>query len=969
MFDPGSWNDSLTNASNTAATTVGSRIREGSAPSAGTLTLVKTQYKVSTTNLQTVVITQVRKDGFTTTNDNGDGAYVYTSESANVATTRSVTYTNTREELPVELHVAFSQNGAIDHVDNAWRSETTNDYTVAVAIGLDGTFAVAATNLEAKTGTLIKAGADLGDRRFMGVYYGRADESNGADENRVAVAGKVTSVGFVKPDGSDCYELCLNGYTALRLGDYKVYCVYCAMPRIYYVATGANGALTKRATVTFEGEPVSMGNAGEAAAAQGTLLEVGSGAAYKVAEGTGTGNFHVPMVLDGVDLGSLDYIAFGAGAADVASTNQMNGVTHGRSIQLKVADAILKWSADGETWEDFTGAPAVYAIYKEIGHDLTIAATALASEADKAVDTFTLTIQSDNLTNGVTYLVSGYPEETVTPNREGVIILTLTNGCSITIQSLPNDGISPYVFTQTLAAGYSQTNVTLNGFTQEMRGGEGTLTTFMERDNAVAFTNIKVYNVTFLDEDGETELKRATPYWFGTKAGELAVPGDPSKDSDGTRLYRFTDWSPAVEDVGSNAVYVAAYRAIKIPEAAQRSADTNLVVRLDDEQTLIDTLRAQGIDLLSDDYSEEAANEFLNAVDPNGLRHWENLVTGSDTNQLVLGTATGSECSTMVHLAAGSDDEKYADLGYIVLRDLRKLEDGKWSRKDGPKAGDNPDFDIPLLDGEGKSVGATGLYRVYTLIIPKHDLAITNEIPSTNIIGVLEIASTMTNTLAAVPWHAFASDPAHPTNVSVAAWAQKDQLAGASFVRAVGADGGYEMWQFADDIWTAFTTTRAAAGGSSSIEAADASTRKLPRGAPVWLTRSDVSKPFFLVGQYAAEAVTETIAEGDGETLTPTLLTNPTFLPMAINELTWGGTPDAGDQILIPTEDGTPTVLQWNGSNWGASALEQYEKKNGRMGTRVVRKTDFAIPPGRGFWYYRKAAGTLSVTFPAIPCN
>ena len=107
------------------------------------------------------------------------------------------------------------------------------------------------------------------------------------------------------------------------------------------------------------------------------------------------------------------------------------------------------------------------------------------------------------------------------------------------------------------------------------------------------------------------------------------------------------------------------------------------------------------------------------------------------------------------------------------------------------------------------------------------------------------------------------------------------------------------------------------------------------------------------------------IAGGDGEKLTPTMVVNPTFFDVAINELAWSATPDTGDQILIPTEDSTPTILTWNGSNWGASALEQYTRPNGRKGTRVIRKTDHTIGPGRGFWYYRKATGALSVTFPA----
>ncbi len=48
----------------------------------------------------------------------------------------------------------------------------------------------------------------------------------------------------------------------------------------------------------------------------------------------------------------------------------------------------------------------------------------------------------------------------------------------------------------------------------------------------------------------------------------------------------------------------------------------------------------------------------------------------------------------------------------------------------------------------------------------------------------------------------------------------------------------------------------------------------------------------------------------------------------------------------------------------GASGLVK-NPATGRM--KVGRVTDHAIPPGRGFWYYRKTGGALSVTFPAIP--
>ena len=971
-----------TNASNSAATEVGSEggifgwgRSKGDPPARGTLTLVKTEYSVTTTNMQMVVITQRPKEAFRTVNDIGDGEYVFTKTSAATNAAYKVTFTNTREELPVELHVAFSQNGTIDHVDNAWRSETTNDYTVAVALREDGTFAVPVADLEAKEGSLIKDGLDLGDRRFMGVYYGKADESDGADENKAVLKGKVTSVGLVKPEGSEYYELCLNGDPALKLAGNRLYCVYCAMPRIYYVATGANGTLTKRDTVTFEGNAVSMGNPGETAVSQGTLLEVGSDAEYTVSSGGGVASFRVPLVVDGVEHASLSRLAFGAGAADVASTNAMDGVTLGASIRLKVVDAVLKWSVDGETWGDFTGTPAIYSIYKEAGHDLTITEISLASGADKAVDEFMLTIKSDNLTNGVTYLVSGYRDESVTPTSDGVITLMLTNGCSITIQSLPNDGVSAYVLTETLPEVYALTNLTVDGNKPLVRTDFGT-SVYMQRDTFVEFTNIKRYDVTFMDEAGETALKAATPYWYGTKASEIETPATeavPDKSMDADNLYRFKDWSPALEDVVSNAVYRAAYRAIPIPEATQRAMDTNIVVTLSKaevqarERALIEALAAAGIDIEADDYKKESADEKLNARDPNGLRRWENLVTGTAADQPLLSTKIGDDNGL---LAVGIEPGRgsSADLGYDVYYDLRKqsgdgLRSAGWTRIAGPvAAADLSRLRIELADGGSrKAEEPTGLYRVFTLLVPNAYQAITNEIPSTNIIGVLEVNSPTVSTVTAVPWKQLASVPDEATEIKVGSYVSPVNLSAGDSVYVLDADQRtYKMWKFkADGSWEMSTTVSATADGTYTItEAGAPDAVTLPRGGAVWVQRAETAKPYFLVGQYDESDFTVEVpgATANGPGLV--LIANPSFSDVKLNDLDWSKySIDAKDTIRI-VENGVQTTLWYNSKEgkWG-----YYESKTITwFGTSFVtsqfKAYDKTIPSGTGFFYFRAGA-------------
>jgi hypothetical protein len=96
------------------------------------------------------------------------------------------------------------------------------------------------------------------------------------------------------------------------------------------------------------------------------------------------------------------------------------------------------------------------------------------------------------------------------------------------------------------------------------------------------------------------------------------------------------------------------------------------------------------------------------------------------------------------------------DTGYSVLYDLKKSADNGWVRVG--EVMNKPEFSVELIGEDGKSKNASGFYRVTTLIVPNDTLSVTNEIPSTNIIGVLEVASTFTNTMAAVPFVALSRE-------------------------------------------------------------------------------------------------------------------------------------------------------------------------------------------------------------------
>ena len=921
---------------------------------------------------------------YTLTRESGEdmGAYTITASGETTQGNYAVTYVNgtfTVSGLPVDLHVAVTEDGTIVNGDKDLRSENPADYTVELGISDPMT----AGEIAATTNTLFKEEMDDGNH-FVGVYYGTTNE-----QGQVTIGGEVTQIGLVKPAGSDSYVPCMNGDPTIPLSDYQVYVLYCELPKIYYVAANSSGALTKLDAVTLNGSSVNMSNADETAAAQGTVLKVGADAAYTVAEGAGTADFRVPASLDGTTQASLNFIAFGAGAANVTTTNAMNGVTLGKSIQLKIVDLVLKWSVDGTTWSTFTSKPAVYAIYKD-GHDLTINATSLASSDDKATDTFTVTITSENLVDGVPYAISGYtdangnPIETVTPVN-GVITLTLKSDDSVTIESLQNDGTNPYVIKQTPnAEDYDKTDITVNGSTPSTVSEDGSVSIVMDGDTVVDITNTKSYKVTFVDENGNTVTETKLPY--GTSPAEVTngvVP--PAKPMDGTSIYKFTDWGPEVEPVGSNTTYTAEYREIKIPAATQRTEDgTNLVVTLTAEEAqaredaLTNALAAVGIDIFADDYSEEVATELLNSVDPNGLRHWENLVTGTDTNAPPLSTSSVSSDPTQLTVQMADEPVNPTDLGYAMFRDLRKYdeESKKWNRIQGPVPAGNPAFHIPLVDAQGKSIGATGLYRVYTLLVPNVYQAITNEIPSTNIIGVLEVVSPLTNTVVAVPWKELASDPALAADITVSNYVSTVNLSDGDRVYALPDDTGskrgadakavYEMWTLEGGKWDVVMTVSAAKGGDSGyseITPADPSDkRRFPRTKAVWVQRqnpldaSGAIVPFFLVGQYEYKGVDIGVAGGSKTEPGYTLISVPSYKDFSINSLDWSGyTADSTDFVRV-VDGAQSLLLKWSADK-KAWCIEKnrYITIGGRQRSAGVELVKYETPlkAGTGFWFCR----------------
>jgi uncharacterized protein YjdB len=74
-------------------------------------------------------------------------------------------------------------------------------------------------------------------------------------------------------------------------------------------------------------------------------------------------------------------------------------------------------------------------------------------------------------------------------------------------------------------------------------------------------STVNKYTVTFVDEDGETVLKEATEYDYGTAAADIVKPADPTKEATAQYTYTFAGWDPEIAAVTGDATYTATYTA------------------------------------------------------------------------------------------------------------------------------------------------------------------------------------------------------------------------------------------------------------------------------------------------------------------------------------------------------------------------------------------------------------------------
>ena len=165
----------------------------------------------------------------------------------------------------------------------------------------------------------------------------------------------------------------------------------------------------------------------------------------------------------------------------------------------------------------------------------------------------------------------------------------------------------------------------------------------------------------------------------------------------------------------------------------------------------------------------------------------------------------------------------------------------------------------------------------------------------------------------------------------------------------------WDAWVISGGKWTPTVISE----GSKNSTSAPAAGTALARGDAIWVNRANPTvtedgvtraKPFFIYGQVATTDSPATLPE-----IVPgayTMMGNTALEPVAINSITFNGTPKKGDKIAIATTKGIGAKeYTYNGTKWAEATLAL--DSNGVL-RPTVTETAATIPAGQGFWYISK---------------
>ena len=176
----------------------------------------------------------------------------------------------------------------------------------------------------------------------------------------------------------------------------------------------------------------------------------------------------------------------------------------------------------------------------------------------------------------------------------------------------------------------------------------------------------------------------------------------------------------------------------------------------------------------------------------------------------------------------------------------------------------------------------------------------------------------------------------------------------------------WDAWMISDGKWTPTVISE----GSKNSTSAPAEGTALARGDAIWVNRANPTvtegevtraKPFYIYGQVAttAGALPAIVRPTKEDELAYTMMGNTDLADKKISEITFNGTPMAGDKIVWSNSANGTGVTQYEykeGKGWGSYKSTVVLKNGRKVISSVWTSVGDAdvIPAGQGFWYVAK---------------
>ena len=365
----------------------------------------------------------------------------------------------------------------------------------------------------------------------------------------------------------------------------------------------------------------------------------------------------------------------------------------------------------------------------------------------------------------------------------------------------------------------------------------------------------------------------------------------------------------------------------------------------------------------------------LNETCANGLKLWQNYVLEwKDFSKKVIATIMqqGSVVNPNSFVVHFPNIEPLMGTGLKTQYRLDKKLRGNMTKSEFAEA----PFTIGELTGkyetniplayDGSDYDPTGLY-VFNIVFSPTNETLTGQsvIASCATIGVLRVSSALTNTVTVAPWMSMSVDSTNKIEVAVTDVVNPFSIGAGDAIHAYETeDGTFRVWERkGDGKWNAPVTVNTSGVSQSKAEEAT-----FAPGKAFWFVRNAPGPHIYLVGRYTGDDYEFNIEGGSTDVPGHTLVANPTFFDVALNDLAFvdgegnSASPADGDRIVFQDIAGIQTIYSPHATTkkWGRIAPT---KVGGRI--KNVWTEDGTNTVGTGFWYYRTASETLKIKFEA----